>query len=70
MNLMRTAEQWTTGKAQPRFRRFWGCQHRHITWPVTLNPQSPRPVTQVSCLDCGRRFSYSWIEMQQGEEIP
>ena len=42
------------------------CRHRHLTWP-----QSARGGTtaHVSCLDCGKSFSYDFSAMKRGPEL-
>lgn len=75
MNLDRLTKLLARGYYPKRRRRiFWGCQHRHTTFPITpkrliRTPVGLRRGTYVVCLDCGKEFTYSWNEMQMGKEI-
>ena len=52
------------------FDMFFGCSHRHCSFPITVRGQLRRRVaasvtgTYVVCLDCGQEFPYDWKEMK------
>lgn len=55
---------------------FFGCSHRHTTFPFTptrrntaFSAQEGRKGTYVVCLDCGKEFAYNWNEMRVGEPV-
>jgi hypothetical protein len=46
-----------------------GCRHARYSFPVTIRgarrPQAAMLTgTYVTCLECGREFSYDWQEMK------
>jgi hypothetical protein len=47
------------------------CRHRRLTRPVTpvCKVGDPHGETYVSCLDCGKRFSYDVKEMRIGKPL-
>jgi hypothetical protein len=42
------------------------CWHRRVTWPITMKGSV---WATVSCLDCGKRFTYDWHKMKVGAEV-
>ena len=49
---------------------FFGCTHKHYSFPISTRPQRPKPRAELAtgvyvvCLDCGKEFSYDWHEMK------
>ncbi|MFZ0478465.1 MAG: hypothetical protein WAL71_04895 [Terriglobales bacterium] len=49
---------------------MFGCRHPRYSFPLTIRAGSlrakagARTGTYVTCLDCGREFSYDWQEMK------
>jgi hypothetical protein len=52
---------------QSLFNVLFGCSHTRTTFPLT--PARQRIGTYVSCLDCGKEFSYDWKSMQIGQPV-
>lgn len=52
------------------FDAFFGCSHKHYSFPITTKPGQRRSEaaavtgTYVVCLDCGQEFAYDWQEMR------
>jgi hypothetical protein len=44
---------------------FFGCTHSRTTFPITPKNEA----TRVTCLDCGRKFSYDWKTMRRGRQL-
>ena len=45
---------------------FGGCAHGTTSFPQT-NSETGR--IEVCCLQCGKRFIYSWDLMKRGKEV-
>ena len=43
---------------------FGRCAHTRTSFP-----QTDKGKTTVVCLECGRRFDYSWEHMRRGKEV-
>ncbi len=48
---------------------FFGCWHKHYSFPITAKPGQRRGAaavtgTYIVCLDCGKEFPYDWGEMR------
>lgn len=50
---------------------IWGCKHRNTSRPFTTRnkvgaggEQKSLSETYIVCLDCGKKFPYSWEEMK------
>jgi hypothetical protein len=51
---------------------FFGCRHRHYTFPMTTRPRPGQNYydirlpsrTYVVCLDCAKQFPYDWEQMK------
>ena len=48
---------------------FFGCPHRTITFPLTRMVRGIRRETYVTCVECGKEFSYDWQRMRLGKQI-
>ncbi len=48
-----------------------GCRHRRLTRPITPVTKigGPSGETYVTCLDCGKKFTYDWKAMRMGKAI-
>jgi hypothetical protein len=53
------------------FNAFFGCWHRHYSFPMTTRNRSLRAGaaasvtgTYVVCLDCSKELPYDWTEMK------
>jgi hypothetical protein len=46
---------------------FFGCSHRRTTFPITPKRPAGRIGAYVTCLECGKEFSYNWDEMRMEE---
>ncbi len=54
------------------FQSLFGCAHKRLTFPMTPRHSAnglARGNAHVTCLDCGREFSYDWNRMQVGEPV-
>jgi hypothetical protein len=52
---------------------LFGCNHSNTSFPMTVRPKtfsgelelpSSASGTYIVCLECGKRFPYSWEEMK------
>jgi hypothetical protein len=68
MNLSQLAYLFKTGalvrRAPRKMQKFHFCSHRNTSRVFSVDD-----TTYVVCLDCGRKFHYSWAEMRRGAEI-
>ena len=54
---------------------LFGCLHQRVSFPQSprrvgsLNRFQRRGPTHVTCLGCGREFTYSWEDMKVGKKI-
>lgn len=49
---------------------IFGCNHQRTTFPITaFDAKGKGAYTYVACLDCGRRYEYSWVQMRRGKEL-
>jgi len=56
---------------------FFGCSHRHLTFPQTPLRRSSafsasgvaRHGTYVTCLECGKELDYNWDDMRVGKPV-
>jgi len=53
------------------FDLLFGCPHKRLSRPVTPSskPGSPKGVTYVVCLDCGKHLGYDMKTMKIGKPI-
>jgi hypothetical protein len=62
---------------QSLFDTLFGCSHQRTTFPITparripgsTNSSTLRNGTYVTCLDCGKEFSYDWKSMRIGQPV-
>jgi hypothetical protein len=58
------------------FDAFFGCWHRHYSFPITIRQKnlrghSPASITgtYVVCLDCGKELPYDWAKMKVADPV-
>ena len=53
------------------YNMIFRCGHKHTSFPLRPPTKAGQPPGEMSvtCLDCGKRFSYDWELMRMGGQV-